>query len=144
EHGWPDSWRNGIYADHHYHSTAHEVLGIARGNAWVRLGGEGGQTLELSAGDVVVIPAGIAHKREAASGDLLVIGSYPKGQHPDMCRPEPGRHGAARSAIVAVKLPARDPVTGEAGPLLDCRSEERRVGKEGRVRWSPEYVKGQE
>ena len=68
-HGWPDSWRNGIYAHHHYHSTAHEVLGIARGTARVRLGGESGQTVELSAGDVVVIPAGIAHKREAASSD---------------------------------------------------------------------------
>src|SRR5712671_1228764 len=89
EHGWPDPWRNGIYAHHHYHSTAHEVLGIARGNALVRLGGEDGQVVELRAGDVVVIPAGIAHKRESASADLLVIGSYPKGQNPDICQADP-------------------------------------------------------
>ena len=117
--GWPNSWRNGIHPYHHYHSTAHEVLGIARGSARVRLGGESGQTVELRAGDVVVIPAGVAHKREAASGDLLVIGSYPRGQNPDMCHAEPGRHDRAAANIAAVPLPATDPVTGTATPLLD-------------------------
>jgi uncharacterized protein YjlB len=118
-HGWPDAWRNGIYGHHHYHSTAHEALGIARGSASVRLGGEGGRTVVLEAGDVVVIPAGVAHKREAASADLLVIGAYPEGQQPDMCRADAARHGRAEAAIAAVPLPAEDPVTGGAGPLLD-------------------------
>jgi len=118
--GWPDSWRNGIYPYHHYHSTAHEVLGIARGNARVRLGGENGRSVELQAGDVVMIPAGVAHKRESASPDLLVIGSYPRGQNPDMCRAEPDRHDRSAVAIAAVKLPTSDPVTGSAAPLLDC------------------------
>jgi uncharacterized protein YjlB len=117
---WPDSWRNGIYPYHHYHSTAHEVLGIARGNARVRLGGESGRSVELREGDVVVIPAGVAHKREAASADLLVIGSYPRGQNPDMCKAEPDRHDRAVANIATVKLPACDPVTGAAAPLLDC------------------------
>src|SRR5712672_4291209 len=117
--GWPGAWRNGIYGHHHSHSTAHEVLCIAAGNARVRLGGEGGQTVELRAGDVVVIPAGVAHKREAASADLLVIGSYPQGQHPDICRAEPGVRGKALGNIAAVPLPAADPVTGGAGPLLE-------------------------
>ncbi|HEX2151108.1 MAG TPA: cupin domain-containing protein [Stellaceae bacterium] len=117
---WPDSWRNGIYPYHHYHSTAHEVLGIARGNARVRLGGESGRSVELREGDVVVIPAGVAHKREAASGDLLVIGSYPRGQSPDMCKAEPDRHDRAAASIATVPLPTADPVTGGAAPLLDC------------------------
>ncbi len=117
--GWPDSWRNGIYGHHHYHSTAHEVLGIARGNARVRLGGESGRTIELTAGDVVAIPAGIAHKREWASSDLLVIGAYPRGQHPDMCRAAAAGHDRALAAIAAVPLPEADPVTGRAAPLLE-------------------------
>jgi uncharacterized protein YjlB len=118
--GWPDSWRNGIHPYHHYHSTAHEVLGIARGHARVRLGGENGASVELRAGDVVVIPAGVAHKREAASGDLLVIGSYPQDQHPDMCRAGPTRHDDALARIEKVPLPDFDPVTGRAAPLLEC------------------------
>jgi uncharacterized protein YjlB len=120
EHGWPDAWRNGIYAHHHYHSTAHEVLGIVQGQARVRLGGEAGQTVELNAGDVVVIPAGVAHKREAASADLLVIGAYPRGTRPDMCRAETAQHDRALAAIAAVPLPECDPVTGRADPLLQC------------------------
>ncbi|TMJ62123.1 MAG: cupin domain-containing protein [Alphaproteobacteria bacterium] len=118
--GWPGAWRNGIYGHHHYHSTAHEVLGIAAGHARVRLGGERGETVELRAGDVVVIPAGVAHKRETASPDLLVIGSYPCGQSPDICRAEPRAHDKAQQRIATVPLPAADPVTGSAEPLLAC------------------------
>ncbi|HXC29088.1 MAG TPA: cupin domain-containing protein [Stellaceae bacterium] len=118
--GWPGAWRNGIYGHHHYHSTAHEVLGIARGSARVRLGGENGATVELREGDVVVIPAGVAHKRESASGDLLVIGSYPKGQRPDICRAEHAAHDGSAANVAKVALPGCDPVTGGEGPLLDC------------------------
>lgn len=123
QNGWGGGWRNGIYADHHYHNTAHEVLGIARGNARVRLGGAGGPVVLLAAGDVVAIPAGIAHKRESASADLLVIGAYPRGQHPDLCRADAGARERALANIAAVALPAADPVTGGAGPLLRCWRE---------------------
>ena len=119
-HGWPNPWRNGIYGHHHYHSTAHEALGIAQGSARVRLGGEHGATVELRAGDVVVIPAGVAHKRESASADLLVIGAYPRGQRPDICRAEAVAHDEAAGNVARVALPAADPVTGRADPLLDC------------------------
>src|SRR5215469_844295 len=102
ENGWTGGWRNGIYAHHHYHSTAHEVLGIVTGSVRVRLGGESGASVELRAGDVVVIPAGVAHKRESASGDLLVIGSYPEGQRPDICRADTASHDTSAANIAKV------------------------------------------
>jgi uncharacterized protein YjlB len=116
--GWSSAWRNGIYADHHYHSTAHEVLGIAAGTVRVRLGGRQGATVELRAGDVVVIPAGVAHKNEGASPDLLVVGAYPDGQSPDMHGPASQQLKRDLRRIRAVPLPAGDPVYGKAGPLL--------------------------
>jgi uncharacterized protein YjlB len=117
--GWTGAWKNGVYLHHHYHSSAHEVLGIAAGWVRVRLGGEGGQTVELRAGDVVVIPAGVAHKNEGASSDLIVVGAYPRGQSPDMRSPGATDHASALPRIAAVPLPAGDPVHGSSGPLVE-------------------------
>ncbi len=111
-HGWGGLWRNGIYAFHHFHSTAHEVLGIAAGRARVRFGGPGGQSVEVQAGDAVVIPAGVGHFNEGASADLLVVGGYPKGQRADLRRGNPAEHERMLRNIADVPLPARDPVTG--------------------------------
>jgi uncharacterized protein YjlB len=118
-HGWTGAWQNGIYAHHHYHSTAHEVLGIVAGSAHVRLGGESGRTLVLGAGDVVVIPAGVAHKCETASPDLLVVGAYPRGQSPDMRQAGAQERAGALQRIAAVPLPEADPVQGGKGALLE-------------------------
>jgi uncharacterized protein YjlB len=117
--GWSGGWRNGIYAHHHYHSTAHEVLGIAAGSVRVRLGGETGKTVELRAGDVVVIPAGVAHKNEGSSPDLMVVGAYPDGKGPDMQTPGGHAREQTRANIRTVPLPDCDPVYGNSGPLLE-------------------------
>ena len=116
--GWTGAWRDGIYGFHHYHSTSHEVLGIARGRVRVRLGGEGGLATELRAGDVVVIPAGVGHKNEGATPDLLVVGAYPDGRDWDLCRGEPGERPRVLDNIGAVPLPAADPLAGADGPLV--------------------------
>jgi uncharacterized protein YjlB len=116
---WGGSWRNGIYPFAHYHSTAHEVLGICRGQARVRFGGGTGIELTVRAGDVVVIPAGVGHQNLGASPDLLVVGAYPRGQRFDLCRGRPEERPRALENIARVPLPANDPVYGADGPLIE-------------------------
>jgi uncharacterized protein YjlB len=115
DHGWVGTWRNGIFDYHHYHATAHEVLGIGRGRVTVRLGGPNGETLDLAAGDVVLLPAGTAHRNLGQSADLIVVGAYPPSQRPDMLRGDPGERPEADRHIAGVALPDTDPVTGAEG-----------------------------
>ncbi|HRW11095.1 MAG TPA: cupin domain-containing protein, partial [Caldilineaceae bacterium] len=114
-HGWQGMWRNGIFDFPHYHSNAHEVLAICRGAATVRFGGERGQTLVVQAGDVALLPAGTGHQRLSPSGDLLVVGAYPPGQVPDLCRGNAAERPQVLTNIQRVPLPERDPVYGTDG-----------------------------
>jgi uncharacterized protein YjlB len=118
--GWGKSWRNGIYDSLHYHSRIHEVLGIACGSAKVRLGGDRGRTLKLSAGDVVILPAGTGHQCLAASKDFLVVGAYPPSGAYDECRPsaDAEEHQRRVKSVAKVKRPRKDPVFGAKGPIL--------------------------
>lgn len=120
KHGWTGSWRNGLYRTHHYHSTAHEVLGVHRGSVKVRLGGPAGALVELREGDVLVLPAGVAHKNEGQSADFGVVGAYPNGTSPDLQYGRDGERPETDRKIAAVPLPRTDPVLGgsEGLPLL--------------------------
>jgi uncharacterized protein YjlB len=116
--GWGHSmWRNGIYPFVHYHSMIHEVLGIARGHATVRFGGDRGEELELAPGDVAVLPAGTGHHRLSESRGLVVIGAYPPDGTYDLCRGGKAEHDRAVRTIPLVPAPASDPVYGKDGPL---------------------------
>jgi len=116
--GWSNSWRNGIFDYHHFHSIAHEVLGIAAGEVRVAFGGPDGQVLMVRAGDVVVIPAGVAHCNKGQTEDLLVVGAYPGGADYDIKRGDPAEHAAAAQAIAAVARPKTDPLEGPDGALV--------------------------
>jgi uncharacterized protein YjlB len=111
-HGWSGAWRDGIFSFHHFHSTAHEVLAIARGEVGVRLGGPGGESVTARRGDVLVLPAGTGHCNEGDSGDLLVVGAYPGAMSWDVRRGDPAELDEVRANIAAVPLPSSDPVGG--------------------------------
>ena len=116
--GWGAMWRNGVYDYLHYHATVHEALGVARGNAVVRFGGDRGTEIAIAAGDVAVLPAGTGHQCLSASRDFSVVGAYPPGPPVEITRPTPENHATALKTIPKVKLPARDPVRGDNGPLV--------------------------
>ncbi len=118
EHAWGDMWRNGIFPYVHYHSMIHEGMGVARGRAKVRFGGNQGREIELAQGDVAVLPAGTGHQCLWASPDLMVIGTYPKSGRFDLCRGSKSERDKALETIPQVPLPATDPVFGRDGPLL--------------------------
>ncbi|RFU67320.1 hypothetical protein D0469_15630 [Peribacillus saganii] len=117
-HNWLGSWTGDIYDFHHYHSNAHEVLGVKSGHAIVLFGGDEGETLELKAGDVIVLPAGTGHMKIGSNPDFEVVGAYPEGRSPNLIKRDPGARAQALPEIKNVPVPNTDPVYGESGPLI--------------------------
>ena len=87
-----------------YHSIAHEVLGLAAGEVRILLGDPSGQMTSLRAGDVVVIPAGVAHRNMGQSADLLFVRAYSGGGDIDLLRGNPSELEQARRTIAAVPI----------------------------------------
>ena len=136
---WGDGFRGDTFAFHHYHSSAHEVVGCARGVAQIQFGGPQGPVFEVKAGDAVLIPAGVVHCRRDDAPGFMSIGAYPPGQTPDVCvyseedariaRQDPGigdlevipvgenELAATLARIAQIPLPETDPIAGAGGPV---------------------------
>lgn len=116
--GWVNSWKDSVYDYHHYHSTTHEVLGIIKGSARLQFGGPTGVSVFLEKGDVVIIPAGVAHKNIGNDNDFVCIGAYPDGHDFDMNYGKEGERPKADERIRELPIPETDPVYGTDGPLI--------------------------
>jgi uncharacterized protein YjlB len=115
---WPAAWRNGVFPFHHYHSNAHEALGVYEGEVTVQFGGDEGITLTARPGDVIVLPAGTGHKKLNSRGRLGIVGAYSEGASPDTCVPPVARAEKNAVNVARVPLPVADPVHGAGGPLF--------------------------
>jgi uncharacterized protein YjlB len=124
ENDWTKSWRDGVYSFAHYHSTSHEVLAVYSGSATLRLGAGNGRDFKVRAGDVIVIPAGVAHQNIGSNGDFGVVGAYPEGRDWDLLRGRPGERPQADKNIAALPVPENDPVYGADGPLREIWNEQ--------------------
>ncbi len=99
-----------IFSGYHLHS--HEVLGCVAGSARVGFGGDHGIAADFNAGDVVVIPAGVGHKRLSQQPGFLVVGGYPPGQNSAITSAGDIDLETAIVEVTAVPVPASDPVLG--------------------------------
>lgn len=118
KHDWDNTWRAGIFTYRHYHSNTHEALGIARGETVLELGAEQDVCLTLRKGDVVVIPAGVAHRNLGKENDVVCVGGYPGGMQYNMKYGKAGERPEADDEIAKIPLPEYDPIFGKNGPLV--------------------------
>lgn len=124
KHHWTNNWRNGVYTYHHYHSNTHEVMAVIKGQTTLLLGGDKGRKVKIEKGDVLLIPAGVAHKNLGKEKDVICIGGYPKGKGYDMNYGKEEERPVADEKIAKVKVPRYDPVTGESKPLNEIWKRE--------------------
>jgi uncharacterized protein YjlB len=116
--GWSNAWNYGVYEYHHYHSITHEVLGIHKGEATLQLGGSKGARVKVRRGDVLIIPAGVAHKNLDKENSIKCIGAYPGGSDYDINYGKVGERPMTDRNIEKVHMPKSDPVFGKKAGII--------------------------
>lgn len=115
---WTNSWRDGVFNFHHYHSNTHEVIGVRKGSGLLIIGGEGGSKIVLNSGDVLILPAGTGHKKLSSSPDFEVVGAYPFGEEYNLKKDRKEDLEGVHEEIANALYPEADPIHGDKGPLV--------------------------
>ena len=132
-HGWlaGGTWKE--IGTPHFHSVTHECYAVIRGSSVLVLGrgprdgaaDEAGRPVgvevEVRAGDVVVVPAGVSHASLSDDGGYEYVGLYPRGSprwDNNYCKAGPEETAEKARVARAVPVPDADPVFGEGGPLV--------------------------
>ena len=117
--GWGGTWTSIVFDYHHFHPDAFEALAVASGSATLMLGGPQGETVEVQAGDVMILPPGFGHRRLAMREGFQICGAYPPDQENyTVVRGSSGHDDAMLRQIAAVARPRTDPVWVADGALL--------------------------
>jgi uncharacterized protein YjlB len=109
---WGNSWKDGVYTYHHYHSNTFEVLGIFNGKAQLLFGGDSGIKIRVKKGDVIIIPPGVAHKNLNDKDDISCVGAYPGSKEFDIHYGKPGERPQTGLNVRKVMAPATHPLFG--------------------------------
>ncbi|MBA4849416.1 cupin [Emticicia sp. BO119] len=116
--GWTNNWRDVIYRCDHFHSTTHEVLGVGKGTVIMHIGGQMGISIEVSAGDVLILPAGTGHSAISEHINYEIVSGYPQGRKWDVLLGTAEERKQAIPRIEKLPVPSEDPVFGKDGELL--------------------------
>lgn len=115
---WGGDWAMGIYGYHHFHSNAHEVLGIAAGSATLVLGGDGGRLLEVTRGDVC--PQARVTVGSKTAGIFGLSGRIPEAKRTTTSSPTTRCAPIVSSGFAGLRCHNRIQSLGRMGNCRDC------------------------
>lgn len=114
---WLNNWRDIILPYDHFHSNTHEILGISKGIVTLNIGGAKGKQLLLSAGDALLLPAGVGHYFVSSAGAYEVVGGYPDGGNWNLLQELGADKDSIYAEIDSLEIPQLDPIHGLDGPM---------------------------
>jgi uncharacterized protein YjlB len=117
---WTNNWRDIVLPYDHFHSNTHEVLGVSKGTVSLMTGGQKtGKVLHISAGDVLILPAGVGHFALPGNDNYEMVGGYPDGTTWDMMTGTAEERKIALIHITSIPVPVTDPVFGLQAGIFD-------------------------